>query len=158
MYGSKFSFFLYFLFVSSPSSSLTSAAHLLLHSSIHPSITYHSHHPSSTTLTTYHPPSSPPTTYHFHHPSPTTLTTHHSTPISGNLDDTIDVDGLSLNDLRQSKSVKSISTAQYARMDALEHSRRALLKELQNAKISLETVFKTESFNDSTGVCICVRV
>ena len=58
------------------------------------------------------------------------------------------MDGLSLNDLRQSKSV---STAQYTRITALEHSRRALLKELQNAKISLETVFKTESFNDATG-------
>ena len=43
-------------------------------------------------------------------------------------------------------------------MDALEHSRRALLKELQNAKISLETVFKTENFNDSTGVCVCMCV
>jgi hypothetical protein len=100
-----------------------------------------------------HPPIHLSIIYHSHHPSPPT---HHSTPILGNLDDTIDVDGLSLNDLRQSKSVKSVSTAQYARMDALEHSRRALLKELQNAKMSLETVFKTENFNDATGVCACM--
>lgn len=117
-------------FISFPSSSLTSLTYLLLHSFTQSFI--------------------------FHHLPFSPLTTHHSTPILGNLDDTIDVDGLSLNDLRQSKSVKSISTAQYARMDALEHSRRALLKELQNAKISLETVFKTENFNDTTGVCVYI--
>lgn len=70
--------------------------------------------------------------------------------VTGNLDDTIDVDGINLHDLRQTKKV---SEEQYSRMEELEARRRALLRDLQNAKSSLDVVYKTENFNDATGVC-----
>jgi hypothetical protein len=70
--------------------------------------------------------------------------------LTGNLDDTIDVDGLNLHDLRETKKV---SEKQYSRMEELEARRRALLRELQNAKSSLDIVHKTENFNDATGAC-----
>ena len=60
------------------------------------------------------------------------------------------MDGLNLHDLRQSKKV---SEEQYSRMEELEARRRALLRELQNAKASLDLVHKTENFNDGTGSC-----
>jgi hypothetical protein len=59
------------------------------------------------------------------------------------------VDGLNLHDLRETKKV---SDKQYSRMEELEARRRALLRELQNAKSSLDLVHKTENFNDATGV------
>ena len=71
-------------------------------------------------------------------------------PSIGNLDDTIDVDGLSLNDLKNS-TMNRVSPEMYRRTEELEVKRRALFKELQQTKTSLELIFKTENLNDLTG-------
>ena len=72
----------------------------------------------------------------------------------GNLDDTIDVDGLSLNDLKNS-TMNRVSPEMYRRTEELEVKRRALFKELQQTKSSLELIFKTENLNDLTGKDLC---
>ena len=69
---------------------------------------------------------------------------------TGTLDDTIDVDGLSLRDVRKgTKKIESESV--YKKSEELEAKRRTFLKELQVTKASLELVFRTENFNDLTG-------
>ena len=72
----------------------------------------------------------------------------------GNLDDTIDVDGLSLNDLKKSTKNR-VSQEMYRRTEELEVKRRALYKELQQTKASLELIFQTENLNDLTGRDLC---
>ena len=64
------------------------------------------------------------------------------------MDDTIDVDGINLFDLRQTKKV---SESQYKEMEVLESRRRELMGELQRSKLVLENIFQTETFNDLTG-------
>jgi hypothetical protein len=67
----------------------------------------------------------------------------------GNLDDSIDVDGLNLYDLR--KGLK-LSDADYSLMENLERQRRELLRELKMTKDRLQDVYKTEVFNENSGV------
>ena len=64
------------------------------------------------------------------------------------MDDTIDIDGLNLFDLRKSKKT---TESDYEDIEKLESKRRQLLRELQAVKDQLNIVFKTESFNDATG-------
>ena len=61
----------------------------------------------------------------------------------------IDIDGLNLFDLRKSKKT---TEADYEDIEKLETKRRQLLRELQAVKDQLNIVFKTESFNDNTGI------
>ena len=68
--------------------------------------------------------------------------------LKGTLDDTIDIDGLNLFDLRKSKKT---TESDYEDIEKLESKRRQLLRELQAVKDQLNIVFKTESFNDATG-------
>ena len=67
----------------------------------------------------------------------------------GTLHDMIDIDGLNLFDLRKSKKT---TEADYEDIEKLETKRRQLLRELQAVKDQLNIVFKTESFNDNTGI------
>jgi len=69
--------------------------------------------------------------------------------IKGNLDDTIDVDALNLYDLRKGVTV---SEETYAQMEKLESARRDLLRELKLVKDNLQEIYKTERFNETTGV------
>ena len=64
------------------------------------------------------------------------------------MDDLVDTEGLGLFDLRKSKKT---SESDYEDMEKLETKRRVFLRELQTAKDLLNVVFKTETFNDTTG-------
>ena len=64
-------------------------------------------------------------------------------------EDYVDVDGLSLYDFRG--DVK-MSRAELRQCDELERKRRALLSELSSAKSSLEVAYRTENYNNETGV------
>jgi hypothetical protein len=69
--------------------------------------------------------------------------------MTGNLDDAIDVDGLNLYDLRKGLV---ISDADYSLMETMERQRRELLRELKMTKDRLQDVYKTEIFNENSGV------
>lgn len=69
--------------------------------------------------------------------------------LKGTLDDHVDVDALNLYDLR--KGAK-ITEAEYMAMGELEAKRRALMKDVKINKEQLQEAYKTESFNDNTGV------
>eukprot|EP01034_Spumella_vulgaris_P022487 gene22487-28615_t len=69
--------------------------------------------------------------------------------MTGNLDDAIDVDGLNLYDLRKGLV---ISDSDYSLMETLERQRRELLRELKMTKDRLQDVYKTEVFNENSGV------
>jgi hypothetical protein len=69
--------------------------------------------------------------------------------IKGDLQDNIDVDGLNLYDLRKSRKT---SEEDYDDIEKLNTKRRNLMRELGNVKDQLQIVFKTETFNDSTGI------
>ena len=65
------------------------------------------------------------------------------------LDDQVDVDKHSLYDLRKGKAV---SEGEYRAMGELESKRRALRKEMKMSKDNLPLEYKTETFNDNTGI------
>lgn len=69
--------------------------------------------------------------------------------LKGTLDDHVDVDALNLYDLRKGTKV---TEAEYIAMGELEARRRALMKEVKINKEQLQQVYRTESFNDNTGV------
>jgi hypothetical protein len=60
----------------------------------------------------------------------------------------IDIEGLNLFDLRKSKKT---SEQDYEEIEKLESKKRGFLRELQNVKDQLAVVFKSETFNDTTG-------
>jgi hypothetical protein len=69
--------------------------------------------------------------------------------IKGTLDDTIDVDSMNLYDFRK---VKKPTSDEYHEMEALESKRRDLMRELKTVKDELQRIYKTETFNDNTGI------
>jgi hypothetical protein len=71
------------------------------------------------------------------------------TALKGTLDDNVDVDALNLYDLRKGTKV---TESEYLAMGELEAKRRALMKEVKINKDQLQVIYKTESFNDNTGI------
>eukprot|EP01035_Chromulina_nebulosa_P020166 gene20166-26180_t len=69
--------------------------------------------------------------------------------LKGNLIDTIDSDALNLYDLRKGQV---ITEEEYKVIESLESKRRDLLRELRYAKDKLFEVYKTETYNEVTGV------
>lgn len=69
--------------------------------------------------------------------------------LKGQLDDQVDVDRYSLYDLRKGKAV---TEGEYRAMGELEAKRRALRKEMKMVKDNLQQIYKTETFNDNTGI------
>ena len=69
--------------------------------------------------------------------------------LKGVIDDNVDVDALDLYDLRKGKPV---TEEEYQAMEKLENKRRVILKEIQICKERLQVVYKTEIFNENTGV------
>jgi len=67
----------------------------------------------------------------------------------GVIDDNVDVDALNLYDLRKGSR---ITEAEYLAMGTLEANRRVLMKEIRLAKEHLQLVYKTEIFNENTGI------
>lgn len=66
----------------------------------------------------------------------------------GNLDDPVDIDKLTLYDMRKEK----LNQEAYKKMESLEDQRRLLLRELRSIKEQLQETYKSETYNDSTGV------
>lgn len=71
-----------------------------------------------------------------------------SSNIKGNLDDPVDIDRLTLHDIRREK----ITTKMYKRMEGLEDKRRLLMRDLRSVKDQLQEAYKTETFNEVTGI------
>ena len=68
--------------------------------------------------------------------------------IKGNLDDPVDIDRITLFDIRKEK----LNQETYKEIEQVEDKRRMLLKELRGVKEQLQEAYKTESFNDVTGI------
>jgi len=66
----------------------------------------------------------------------------------GNLEDPVDVDRLTLYDVRKEKLLPK----HYKAMEVLEEKRRLLLRDLRAVKEQLQEAYKTETFNESTGI------
>ena len=69
--------------------------------------------------------------------------------LQGQLDDQVDVDKHNLYDLRKGAPV---TEGEYRAMGELEAKRRALRKEMKMSKDNLQQIYKTETFNDNTGI------
>ena len=69
--------------------------------------------------------------------------------VKGTVLDHVDIDGLNLFDLRKSKA---ISEETYNELERRENKKRSLLRELQGLKDQLQVAYKTETFNDTTGI------
>lgn len=67
----------------------------------------------------------------------------------GHIDDKIDVESLRLYDLRK---VKETTEAEFEEVEQLENRRRELMQELKIYRARLQEVYKSEVFNDSTGI------
>eukprot|EP00606_Chrysophyceae_sp_TOSAG23-5_P000230 GSChrysophyteH2.ASY1.ANO1.782.1 assembled CDS len=67
----------------------------------------------------------------------------------GYIDDQVDVDALNLYDLRKGQRV---SEEEFVAMGELEAKRRGLMKEIRINKEKLQGVYKTENYNDNTGI------
>lgn len=69
--------------------------------------------------------------------------------LKGSISDTIDVDGMNIYDVSKAKPK---TEDEYSLMDDLEQKRRDMLKEIKVVKDQLQSIFKTENFNELTGV------
>jgi len=69
--------------------------------------------------------------------------------VKGVIADHVDVDALNLYDLRKNTRV---TEEEYVEMGRLEAKRRVLMKEIRLAKEHLQLVYKTEIFNENTGI------
>ena len=69
--------------------------------------------------------------------------------LKGTISDTIDVDGMNIYDISKAKPK---TEDEYTKMDELEQKRRDMLKEIKVVKDQLQSIFKTENFNELTGV------
>jgi len=69
--------------------------------------------------------------------------------LKGTISDTIDVDGMNIYDISKAKPK---TEDEYTKMDELEQRRRDMLKEIKVVKDQLQSIFKTENFNELTGV------
>ena len=69
--------------------------------------------------------------------------------LKGTISDTIDVDGMNIYDISKAKPKPE---DEYTKMDELEQKRRDMLKEIKVVKDQLQSIFKTENFNELTGV------
>ena len=69
--------------------------------------------------------------------------------VKGTIEDHIDIEGLNLFDLRKSKA---ISEEVYNEIERRETKKRNLMRELQGLKDQLQIAYKTEKFNDATGI------
>lgn len=67
----------------------------------------------------------------------------------GHIEDKVDVESLGLYDVRKTKDT---SEAEYEEIEALDIRRRELMQELKIYRDRLQEVYKTEIFNDATGV------
>lgn len=67
----------------------------------------------------------------------------------GYIDDQVDVDALNLYDLRKGQRV---SEEEFVAMGELEAKRRGLMKEIRISKEKLQGIYKTENYNDNTGI------
>jgi len=69
--------------------------------------------------------------------------------LKGTISDTIDVDGMNIYDIGKAKPK---TEEEYSLMDDLEQKRRDMLKEIKVVKDQLQSIYKTENFNELTGV------
>lgn len=69
--------------------------------------------------------------------------------IPGHVEDTMDMEGLKLFDLRKGMT---ITDEDYTKIEYLEAQKRDLMRELRLIKDRLQDAYKTETFNDMTGV------
>ena len=69
--------------------------------------------------------------------------------VKGVLDNNVDAESLNLYDLRKGHRV---TEEEYVAMGELEAKRRALMKEVRLSKERLRAVYKTETFNENTGI------
>ena len=68
--------------------------------------------------------------------------------VKGNLDDPIDIDRLTLFDVRKEK----LTSKMYKMIEGFEDKRRLLMRDLRSVKEQLQDAYKTESFNEVTGI------
>jgi hypothetical protein len=72
-----------------------------------------------------------------------------SEQVRGVLDDSVDAEALNLYDLRKGQR---ITQEEYTATGELEARRRALMKDVRMSKERLQVVYKTETFNENTGI------
>jgi len=69
--------------------------------------------------------------------------------LKGTISDNIDVDGMNIYDISKAKPK---TEEEYTAIDDLETKRREMIKEIKVVKDQLQSIYKTENFNELTGI------